>query len=125
MNKPKLLLSGSLIVLLFTLLISCDKKVGNLPVPEPPPSVDACDTITYTQHIKKIMDNNCVSCHGPSIQQGGVTLNTLAAVKIKATEGRIKARAIDGIPSFMPQGGELTAAEKDLITCWLNNGMKE
>lgn len=133
MNKLTLILAGATCISALA-FVACDKKVGKLPEenngqgtttsPTPPP-VGFCDTITYNKHIKKIIDANCVSCHGPSVQQAGVTLTTYAEVKNKADAGRIKARVIDGQGGFMPQGGELTAAEKNLIVCWLNNGKKE
>lgn len=105
-------------------LIRCDKRVGKLAA-APPVASSACDTVTYTKQIKKIIDDNCVSCHGPSLQQSGVILVTYADVKNMADQGRIKARVIDGNPSFMPQGSELSPAQKSLILCWLGNGGKQ
>jgi hypothetical protein len=35
---------------------------------------------------------------------------------------RIKIRAVDGNPSFMPQGGELTGPDKQKIVDWVNAG---
>ena len=35
---------------------------------------------------------------------------------------RIRARAVDGNPSFMPQGGQLTTVDKNKILDWINAG---
>ncbi len=122
-SKIYVIISFCLIAVFF--VFSCTKDEGTLPVATPPPTVEACDTITYTKHIKKIMDVYCVSCHKSSSDVGGVGLSTYAEVKDRADAGRMKARVVDGVPSFMPQGGELTAAQKNLITCWLEKGKKE
>ena len=117
-----------IIVLALVIIQACVKDIGKAPVttvaPIPP---DACDTITYTKHIKKIIDDNCSTqpgCHtGPS-PLGNTALDTYDQVKNSADNGRIKARIIDGSPSFMPQGSQLTVPQKALITCWLENGKK-
>jgi len=131
----------TLVTIVCTLLlvsISCVKKVGKLPPEETTsgsttsttsaattPSVN-CDTITYTKHIKPIIDGNCISCHQTGLENGFTNLESYTLVKAKAQEGRIKARVIDGEPSYMPQDkGKLPKAQLDLISCWLNNGMKE
>lgn len=124
MNKMNWILKFFCVSCLVILLVSCDKRVGKLATAATVTS-SACDTVTYTKQIKKIIDDNCVSCHGPSLQQSGVILVTYSDVKTKADQGRIKARVIDGNPSFMPQGTELSPAQKSLILCWLSNGEKQ
>lgn len=123
MNK-KIATSIFSTALLVFFIVSCDKKVGKNPsvVASPPPPPGACDTITYNKHIKPIMVASCEGCHGGS---GGVNLNTYTQVKAQGELGRLKARVIDGNPSYMPTGGSLPQAQKDLIQCWLNNGYKE
>ncbi|MES2679887.1 MAG: hypothetical protein V4635_08385 [Bacteroidota bacterium] len=128
MNKRKLLLAALGLASLFTVIqfSGCIKKVGKQPVVLPPPGF--CDTITYNKHVKKIIDDNCVSCHQPSNTSGSTLLTNYLEVKAKGTEGRIKARAIDDNGSTrMPQPPlpPLTQTQKDIVTCWLNNGMKE
>jgi uncharacterized membrane protein len=128
MNKKSILILSSVSVVSFFLILSCTKDKGKLPVEVPPPPVEACDTITWTKHIKKIVETKCSTapgCHTGAAPSGGVSLDTYAQVKNQADNGRIKARVIDGIPSFMPQGGQLPQNEKDLIACWLGNGKKE
>mgnify|MGYP001185919046 CR=1 FL=1 len=130
MNKRKLLVAALGLASLFTVIqfSGCVKKVGKQPVVLPPPAQGFCDTITYNKHVKKIIDDNCVSCHQPSNTQGSTLLTSYLEVKAKGTEGRIKVRAIDDNgPTRMPQPPSLplTQAQKDIVTCWLENGMKE
>jgi hypothetical protein len=70
--------------------------------------------------VKGIMQASCVSCHNASGASGGVSLAT--DCNIVNTWDRIKVRCVDGTPSFMPQGGQLPAAQKTAITNWVNAG---
>jgi uncharacterized membrane protein len=105
--------------LLFTL--SCTKKVGL----KTKAVVTQCDTISYAQDIAPIIAENCSinGCHvQPSPAGPGVMLDTYELLKAQAVDGSIKKRVIDEDPTPMPPGGDLTADEKKLIECWLNNG---
>jgi hypothetical protein len=72
--------------------------------------------------VKAVMNTNCVSCHSGAAAQGGISLST--DCNIINAAARIKARAVDGNPSFMPQGGQLSAADKKKITDWITAGGK-
>lgn len=72
--------------------------------------------------VKAVINTNCVSCHAGSSAQGGISLST--DCNIINASARIKARAVDGNPSFMPQGGQLSATDKKKITDWINAGGK-
>ncbi|MEP7257789.1 MAG: cytochrome c, partial [Flavitalea sp.] len=63
---------------------------------------------------------NCSSCHNSSNQSGGKDWSV--DCNIVTNKDRIKARAVDGNPSFMPQGGQLVQEDKDKITAWINAG---
>lgn len=76
---------------------------------------EICDpTISYTNTIKTIIDNNCISCHNgtqsPDLRtyQG----NSINGINIK---NQVVSRA-------MPLGGTLTNDEINLISCWVDNG---
>jgi len=44
----------------------------------------------------------------------------------KNENGKLKARAFDGVPSIMPLGGpKLPQNQLDLIQCWINNNYKQ
>ena len=71
--------------------------------------------------VKSLITTNCAvsNCHNgtqpPDWRQDcNIISNKLA----------IKARAVDGIPSFMPPTGPLPQSERDKITNWINAGGK-
>lgn len=121
MTKTNLFLSISLSVLLIAVLSRCTKDSGKVPVLE----VSKCDTITYTKHIKPIMEKYCTNCHGTPLSGGApVYLDTYSSVKASGANGTLKKETIDD--ATMPYGGPpLSQSNQDLISCWLTNGMKE
>lgn len=128
MNKHQFFIAAGLFVMLTAFITGCAKDQGKLPASTqtPAPSPSACDTVTYNKHIKPIIDANCAlsGCHAGTTSNPQLT--SYALVKDRADAGRIKARVIDANPSQMPPPpGALTAAQKQLITCWLDNGKKE
>ncbi len=73
--------------------------------------------------VKNIMNTYCVSCHGGANPQSGINFTDDCTIVSKAA--RIKARAVDLVPSQMPPSGAgVTAAEKAAITAWVNAGGK-
>lgn len=71
--------------------------------------------------VRTLIRNNCLYCHGPT-NPNGINLN--ADCNIVSGKDRIKARAVDGIPSPMPQTGLLPVSERQKITGWINAGGK-
>jgi hypothetical protein len=70
--------------------------------------------------VKTIINGYCGPCHLNGGMDGGVNWDTDANIVLKWD--RIKARAVDNIPSVMPQGGPLTTQDKQKITDWVNAG---
>jgi hypothetical protein len=72
--------------------------------------------------VKALIQTNCVSCHNAGNPNGGVNFNI--DCNIVSQWDRIKARAVDGNPSFMPPPptSQLSAADKAKITNWINAG---
>ena len=70
--------------------------------------------------VRTLMNNNCVSCHNNSIQNGG--MNWAVDCNLVLNKDRIKARAVDNNPTSMPPTGPLSQADKDKITAWINAG---
>jgi hypothetical protein len=70
--------------------------------------------------VKKIITGYCGPCHLNGTISGGQNFDTDNA--IVTAWARIKARTVDGTPSFMPQGGQLTAIDKQKIVDWVNAG---
>ena len=71
-------------------------------------------------NVRTIVNGYCGSCHLSGNMMGGKNFD--ADASIVASWDRIKVRAVDGLPSFMPQGGQLTALDKQKIVDWLNAG---
>lgn len=89
----------------------------------------SCDTLNmvYTNDIKPILDNNCVSCHLTSNPSGGVQLDSYSQVKTVADNGRLwgSINHEDGF-SPMPQGGgKLGDCDLNKIKAWINDGSPE
>lgn len=69
--------------------------------------------------VKNLMSGTCQPCHNNTTQNGG--MNWADQCNIIQFQNRIKVRAVD--EGTMPQGGpELTPAQKDVITNWINAG---
>lgn len=71
-------------------------------------------------NVRSIVNGYCGSCHLNGNVSGGKNFDADASVV--ASWDRIKARTVDGLPSFMPQGGQLTALDKQKILDWVNAG---
>ncbi|HRH11011.1 MAG TPA: hypothetical protein PLU73_05835 [Bacteroidia bacterium] len=118
-----------LISILCICLFSCMKEVGK-PIGAAAPPPGACDTITYTLHVKAIIDKKCGSqtnngagCHSGQFPSGGVSLTNYSESKAKAD--RIQDRAITAKTMPTSPEGPLSAEQMELLKCWLGNGMKE
>lgn len=70
--------------------------------------------------VKQLITGYCGPCHLGVSMEGGMNFETDA--NIVANKARIKVRAVDGTPSFMPQGGQLTTIDKQKISDWINAG---
>jgi hypothetical protein len=86
-------------------------------------------TITYTNSIKTIMDNNCTFCHGNIPSNGApMSLTTYQNVKDAVlTRGLIDriSKAQDA-PGMMPYGGaRLPQSNIDQVIAWKNTGFKQ
>lgn len=82
-------------------------------------------TETYFPQVRVIVQQNCVSCHSP----GGMGLPTMLTTdaNIAALAAAIKAATIDPASprnKRMPQGGELSDADKAIIQKWFDKGGK-
>jgi len=107
------------------MLASCAYNKEQLPAPEEvvvPPTNPSAAAVTYTSHVKTIMDNNCIACHGSS---GGVSLENYGQVKAQADAGRILARSINGAGGPMPPSGLMTQTTIDTLQLWLDQGALE
>lgn len=70
--------------------------------------------------VRTIINGYCGPCHLGGSVTGGKNFDLDSDVV--SSWDRIKIRCVDGTPTFMPQGGELTAADKQKIVDWVNAG---
>jgi hypothetical protein len=73
-------------------------------------------------NVRTIVNGYCGPCHLNGSVSGGKNFDDDNSIVI--SWDRIKARAVDGSPTFMPQGGQLTAIDKQKIVDWVNAGHK-
>ena len=112
-------------LLVFSLVLSAcennstDDLIDALPV----------DNVTYNEHVRTIINNNCIICHGTIPANGApMSLTTFTAVK-DAVENRGLLDRISrpqGSPGMMPNGGtRLPQNQIDLIFQWEAQGLQE
>lgn len=83
--------------------------------------------VTYTQNVKSIIDNNCISCHAAVPRNGApmplVTYEQVQnAVQSRGLLNRISLNT--GNSLLMPQGGpRLPQATIDMIIKWNQDGL--
>jgi hypothetical protein len=100
------------------LVTSCtkDKVGGNSPFPE----VTCSDTISFSNDVLPIIQNNCTGCHDNS---NGYTFTNHQNISdsYAAIVGSMKGVGYQ----LMPQGGPaLPDSVIQKIQCWVNQGMK-
>lgn len=113
MKKIIAIASLSLIV-----LYACDTRTYE----EISPKVDPTVPVTYTNTVKKIMDNNCISCHSPATADELPYLTTYA--EVKATVDINILRMKDQVKP-MPKSGNLPASVIGQVEAWKAAGMPE
>jgi uncharacterized membrane protein len=70
--------------------------------------------------VRTIVNGYCGPCHLNGTTNGGKNFD--ADNSIVNSWDRIKIRTVDGTPTYMPEGGQLTAADKQKIVDWVNAG---
>ena len=87
------------------------------------------ENITYTEHIKPIIDANCVACHSnPAINGASSPMTNYNQVKttFENTDALNRMNRQPGESGFMPLGGvRLPQASIDLVEQWMNEGYLE
>ncbi len=75
--------------------------------------------------VKQLIVGYCGPCHYNGGNSGGKNFDTDAS--IVASWDRIKARAVDNVPSQMPEApnAPLTSVDKQKITDWVNAGHRQ
>ena len=84
------------------------------------------ENITYTEHIKPIIDANCVACHSnPAVGGASVPMTNYSQVKnvFENTDALDRMNLQPGESGFMPKyGSRLPQVSIDLVEQWMNEG---
>jgi hypothetical protein len=127
MKKNLIILAAFFSIASFLFLSSCVKDEGKIPVAAP--VVQACDTITWSKHIRALTTSSCMPCHDDAHKYGTFSFITYEGIKTAADAGKIYNVIFLGKPRYMPYNTAnvelLKPAEKELIRCWLENGKKK
>jgi uncharacterized membrane protein len=109
----KLKISKIFLILTCLFLSSCLANVEE--AIEENPIEDFCKTRSFSLHVKTIIDNNCIQCHG----QGGNSPNLTTYNDASSNANSIKSEVVS---RRMPQGSSLTNEEIQAIRCWVDEG---
>jgi hypothetical protein len=88
-----------------------------------------CDTefVTYSENIQRILNRNCLNCHGNSSYQSlgaGIDLEGYNDLKVWVDNGKFfSSISHDGNASPMPKAGQkLDDCTLDKIKAWIDEG---
>ncbi|HNU47314.1 MAG TPA: hypothetical protein PKM40_00690 [Bacteroidia bacterium] len=119
MNKNLILISGIFIALCIS---SCYYDVED----ELYPNTGNCDTlnITYSQTVAPIISSNCKVCHSASMAQGNVVIDTYAAIKTYADNGKLlgSLNHDSGYEPMPKNQNKLSDCNIKKISIWINQG---
>lgn len=84
-------------------------------------SGSTCDTLTYDSFGQMFLSNYCTTCHGATMAQAGIKLDSLANVQTNKS----KAKSEVTKSSMPPRGAKApTAAERTQFGQWIDCGPK-
>ena len=108
-----------------TLIMSCENSSESDLIEQ----TDPTENITYSEHIKPIIDANCVACHSnPPVGGASVPMTNFEEVKLvfENTDALDRMNRQPGQSGFMPKyGARLPQASIDLVEQWMNEGYLE
>jgi uncharacterized membrane protein len=85
-----------------------------------------CDTtnVTYTNHIKPMVQNACQGCHSGAAPGGGIELSTYAGIKAVADNGKFYGSIshLSGYNAMPKNGNKLTDCQIKMVQIWINQG---
>ena len=117
-NYPK---QALIVFVVITGLFACNKTVDNTVANMTTGSVDCSGPAkSFSVDINPIIQTFCATgsnCHGSASNNGPGEL--IAYSEIFNAHAQIRSAVLSGI---MPKNGSLTAAQKNAIICWIDNG---
>ncbi|MGJ7031260.1 hypothetical protein [Niabella hirudinis] len=118
MKKKQFFSTGILLAFTTLVLTNCGGDKEN--AVDNPPQAEACAGINakFTSDVLPLIKANCQRCHSTG-GSAPFALETYDQIKSRASD--IKTQAVT--TSNMPKGGPaLTASEKKILGCWIDNG---
>jgi len=123
-QKSKILVA---ILIIISVITNYECRKDKYVAPNSLSNTNSCDTtnVTYTNSIKAIFDNNCISCHNASNPSGGWALDTYNSSKTCAQSGRLlgAVKWLSGYSAMPPGGNKLSDCNIAKIQKWINAGM--
>jgi hypothetical protein len=118
-KKNQLLIAlASVVIVIASLTSSCTKDK----VPVPLEAITCNDTISFSQQIAPMIQNNCASCHG----SGAGTNPVLSNYSEISSNSVSILNTLKGTPQLMPQGGPALADSLiQQFQCWIQQGKKD
>lgn len=94
------------------------------------PSGNECATfmVGYNADVKPIIDANCATtCHSAASHAAGIDLSNYESVKAIATKSKFlgTVRHLAGFPAMPKKAAKLSDSSIQILSCWVQNGMKE
>ena len=115
----KKIISIAAIALSTLLLIKCN-SIKYVPVSADVPTAN----VGYTTHIKPVLNNFCMTCHGGEHPAGKVSLKNYALVRKQVEKGNLLKRINDHADP-MPVGGLMPKNEREIFKKWAANNYLE
>ncbi len=108
------------LIIMSMALSACYKDKEQLLYPNDFLAVDTTN-VTYTKDIQSLVANRCSGglCHVSGTQIPNLSTYAFLTANIL----RVKARAIDRIPTAMPTTG-LSIGDRARLSAWINQGLK-
>lgn len=87
--------------------------------------------VDYARDIQPLLKQNCVSCHGPAKQSGGLRLDQKSSamrpllrrvVPFSSANSMVYHRVIGELGQPMPPTGDLKPAQVELLKRWIDEG---
>lgn len=107
--------------LLFFFTIGCDTRTYQ----DISENIEIAPTVKYTDHVKPIIESNCVSCHYSNGSASFYPLTNYELVKTAIDNILLRVQKPIGDPEKMPQGGSLSQQNIDILKKWKTDGLQE
>ncbi len=110
------------LVLILSTIASCTYDSADLLYP-----AGECNTadMSYINDVVPIMSKNCYSCHSADQNQGGITIDDYANIKLSADNGSLLGSIKHVGYSAMPRGAsKLNSCDISKVEAWINQGTK-